>query len=159
MTKREETEQRVIDMAKELKEMHKEKMNLSEVQYRLWARTGVHSSKDNPPQVPMTTGSIPRGSVSQDLEESIISTAATIVKAAVAQNSPSSSVVQSPLINQTISEGTAHQKGLGVSPGKISEIRGKSYTQLATLKHLYEDGVLTLTEFEKQKEMILGGLI
>ena len=37
-------------------------MNLSEVQYRLWARmlvTGVHSSKDNPPQFPMITGSIP----------------------------------------------------------------------------------------------------
>jgi hypothetical protein len=108
----------------------------------------------------MITGSTPRRPVSQkeDLEESIISTAATIVKAAVAQNSPSSSVVQLPQINQTINEGTAPQKGLGVSPGKISEIRGKSYTQLATLKKLYEDGVLTLTEFEEQKEMILSGL-
>ncbi|MCG8622810.1 MAG: hypothetical protein MJE68_12545 [Proteobacteria bacterium] len=46
---------------------------------------------------------------------------------------------------------------MGVSPGKISEIRGKSYTQLATLKQLYEDGVLT-HEFQEQKEMILSGL-
>lgn len=124
--------------------------------------TGVHSSKDHPPHVPMITGSTPRRSVSQkrDLEESIISTAATIDIAVVAQNSPSSSVVQSPLINQTINEGTAHHKGLGVSvsPGKISEFCGRSYTQLATLKHLYEDGVLTLTQFEKRKEMILSGL-
>jgi hypothetical protein len=29
MTKREETEQRVVEMAEELKEMHKEKINLS----------------------------------------------------------------------------------------------------------------------------------
>ena len=118
--------------------MHEDELNLSEVQYRLWARmlvTGVDSSKENPPQVPMITGSTPRHPVSQN-----------------------SSVVQSPQINQTVSEGTAPQKGLGVSPGKISEIRGESYTQLATLKQLYEDGVLTLTEFDEQKEMILGGL-
>ena len=38
MTKHEETEQRVADIAEELKEMHEEKLKLSEVQYRLWAR-------------------------------------------------------------------------------------------------------------------------
>ena len=162
MTKREETEQRVAEIAEELKEMHEEELKLSEVQYRLWARmlvTGVHSSKETPPQVPMITGSTPRRQTSQkkDFEERIISTAAAVVKA-VSQNSPSSSVVQSPQVNQAITEGTTPQKGLGASPGKISEIRGKSYTQLATLKQLYEDGVLTLHEFEEQKEMILSGL-
>ena len=169
MTKREETEQRVVEIAEELREMHENSLKLSEVQYHLWARmlvTGVHSSKENPPQVPMITGSTPRRQVSQkkDLEASIISTAAAVVKAVTQQNSPcSSAMVQSPQINQTImrSEGTtAHNtgQGLGVSPGKISEIRGKSYTQLATLKQLYEDGVLTHHEFQEQKEMILSGL-
>ena len=164
MTKREETEQRVLDVAEELKDMHRDKMNLSEVQYRLWARmlvTGVHSSKDNPPQVPMIMGSTPRRPVTsqkKELEESLISTAATIVKASVAQNSPCSSIVQSPQINQTLNEGAAPQRALGISPGKISEIRSKSYTQLAPLKHLDEDEVLTLNEFEEQKEMILTGL-
>ena len=94
----------------------------------------------------------------KDIEDRIISTAAAVVKAAVSQSSPSSSVVQSPQVNQTISEGTTPQKGLGVSPGKISKICGKSYTQLATLKQLYEDGVFTLHEFEEQKEMNLSGL-
>ena len=165
VTKREETEQRVLDMAEELKEMHKEKMTLSEVQYRLWARmlvTGIHSSKDNPPQVPMITGGTPRrpvGSQKNELEQGLISTAATIVKAAVTQNSSCSSIVQSPHINQTVNDGaTPPQRGPGVSPGKVSEIRGKCYAQLATLKHLYEDDVLTSTEFEEQKEMILSGL-
>lgn len=164
MSKREETEQRVVEMADELKEMHEGKLELSEVQFRLWARmlvTGVHSSKETPPQIPMITGSTPRRQMSQkDLQESIISTAAAVVKA-VTQNSPSSSVAQSPQINQTISESGMPQsssQGLGVSPGKVSEIRGKSYSQLATLKQLYEDGVLTLREFEEQKEMILSGL-
>ena len=92
------------------------------------------------------------------MEASIISTAAAVVKAVTQQNSPcSSAMVQSPQINQTIMRSestTAHNtgQGLGVSPGKISEIRGKSYTQLATLKQLYEDGVLTHHEFQEQKD-------
>ena len=163
-SKREEAEQRVVEIAEELKELHEDKLKLSEVQYRLWARmlvTGIHSSKENPPQVPMITGSTPRRQVPQkkDFQESIISTAAAVVKA-VTQNSPNSSVVQSPRIQQTINESTPQSSGqyLGVSPGKASEIRGKSYSQLATLKQLHEDGVLTLNEFEDQKEMILNGL-
>ena len=63
MTKHEETEQRVAEIAEELKEMHEEELKLSEVQYRLWAQmlvTGVQSSKETPPQVPMITGSTPR---------------------------------------------------------------------------------------------------
>ena len=152
-SKREETEQRVVDIAEELKELHEDNLKLSEVQYRLWARmlvTGVHSSKENPPQVPMITGTTPRRQVSQkkgfDIQESIVSTAAAVVKA-VTQNSSNSSVVQSSQIQQTINESqtpqsSGHfQRELGVSPGKVSEIRGKNYSQLATLKQLYEDGV------------------
>ena len=165
-SKREETEQRVIEIADELKQLHQDKLELSEVQYRLWARmlvTGVHCSKENPPQVPVITGTTPRRKTSQNKEfqESIISTAAAVVKA-VTQNSPNSSTIQSPQIQQSITsapQSSSHlHRELGVSPGKASEIRGKSYSQLATLKQLYEDGVLTLGEFEEQKEMILDGL-
>ena len=159
-TKREETEDRVAKIAEELKQLHEDKLKLSEVQYRLWARmlvTGVHSSKETPPQVPMITGNTPRRQPQKDFQESIISTAAAVVKA-VTQNSPNSSVIQSPQIQQTIGEDIAPQRELGISPGKASEIRGKSYSQLGTLKHLYDDGVLTLHEFEEQKAMILNGL-
>ena len=112
--------------------MHENSLKLSEVQYCLWARilvTGVHSSKENPPQVPMITGSTPRRQVSQkkDMEASIISTAAAVVKAVTQQNSPcSSAMVQPPQINQTIMccESTTAQdtgQGLGISPSKIQK--------------------------------------
>ena len=39
MTKREETQQRVLDIVEELKEIHEDsELKLKEVQYRLWAR-------------------------------------------------------------------------------------------------------------------------
>jgi hypothetical protein len=73
----------------------------------------------------------------------------------VTQNSPySSAPVQSPQINLTISEVQNTGQGLGVSSGKITENRGKTYTQLATLKQLHEDGILTLShhEFQEQRD-------
>ena len=39
-------------------------------------------------------------------------------------------------------------KSIGILPGKISEIRGKSYTYLVTLKQLYEDDVRTINELD-----------
>ena len=124
--------------------------------------TGVHSSREHPPQVPMITGrATPRCNPEhKEFQESIVSTAAAVVKA-ITQNTTNSSTIQ---IQQTINEhltpqsSSHYQRKLGVSPGKASEIRGKRYSQLATLKQLYEDGVLTLQEFDKQKEMIFSSL-
>ena len=104
VSKREETEQRVLEIAEELEEMHEDDntLNFSEVQYRLWARmivTGVHNSKESPPQVPMITGSTPRRSQRKS-QETIISTAAAVVKAI--NNSPNSSTTQSPRIQQNL---------------------------------------------------------
>ena len=92
MTKREETEQCVVEIAEELREMHENSLKLSEVQYCSWAQMLVHSGKENPPQVPMITGSTRRQVFQEkDLEESIVSIAAVVVKA-VTQNSPCSSL-------------------------------------------------------------------
>ena len=55
-TKREEKEV-VEELAKELMDLHEDKMQLSETQYRLWARlivNGVHISKKTPPKFPMS---------------------------------------------------------------------------------------------------------
>ena len=65
--------------------------------------------------------------VSKDLEESIISTAAAVVKAAFVQNSPGFSVVHHLRLNGQSVKGQHHHQA-------ISEIHGRSYTQLATLK-------------------------
>lgn len=170
VTKREEKEQKVEELAKELKERN-ESMELSEVQYRLWARmiiTGVHSDKDTPPQIPMITGITPKRKQNvndkSDLQEAIISTAAAVVKAV--NTGSGSTLIQSPSIQQTIQDtSTLHTSNskpghslLGVSPGKVAEIRGKSFGQLSTLKRLYDDCVLTVEEFEEQKSAILSGL-
>ena len=164
LSKREEKELEVEELAKELKELNEERLDLSEVQYRLWARmitTGIHSSKDTPPQVPMITGIAPRKKPKKDaLSDTIVSTAAAVVKAI----SCSSPVTQSPTIHQTISDSSTPTRPalgssqLGISPGKVAEIRGKSFGQLNALKQLYDDCVLTRDEFEEQKQVILSGL-
>ena len=85
VTKREEKEQKVEELAKELKERNEVSMELSD---HLWARmiiTGVHSDKDTPPQIPIITGITPKRKQKtnerSDLQEAIISTAAAVVKA------------------------------------------------------------------------------
>ena len=83
----------------------------------------------------------------QTLQESIVSTAAAVVKAMTStDHSSTSHLTQSPKIHQTLKDSS-----LGVSPGKATDIRGESLCQLATVKRLYEDNVLTHEEFEEQK--------
>ena len=167
-TKRESKENQIEQLAGELKERNKDKLELTEPQYRLWARllsTGVHSSKDEPPKIPLITGVTPkrRSKVDEDrrfLQESIASTTAAVVKAV----NSGGTLVQSPSIQQTVQEpSTSSNKSdnrsqLGVSPGKAAEIRGKSFGQLNALKQLYDDQVLTLEEFQEQKTVILSQL-
>lgn len=156
-TKREEKEQHVEDLAKELQELHGDKLELSDTQYRLWARmiiTGIHASKETPPQIPLITGVTPKRKQSDTFKDTIMHTATAVMKA-VTSNFPSPTIVQTPQIQQTISQS---QEAAGVSPGKAADIRGKSFDQLSTLKKLFEDGVLTQKEFEEQKDIILTGL-
>ena len=138
-SKREDMEDRIADLAKELEEAHAGNLELNELQYRMWARlivTGAHFSKDKPPKCPMITGSTPRCQpLRKDVQESIVSTAAAVVKA-VMQSSPNSSIIQLPQVRQTIGEDRGVQRDIGISPGKVSEIRGKGYSQLGTLKQL-----------------------
>lgn len=152
-SKREEKEDHVRLLAEELQEQHQDKLDLNEVQYRLWSRmivTGTHSSKDVPPQVPLIIGTTPKKPKHSVFEETIMNTANAMMKAV----SKSSLDVQSTQI-QNIND---CQIATGVSPGKVVDIRGKSLGQLATLKQLFIDGVLSQEEFDEQKEIILGGL-
>ena len=47
---------------------------------------------------------------------------------------------------------------VGLSPGKAVELRMKTFEQLRYLQQLYEDGILTIKEFEDQKEKKLSSL-
>lgn len=162
LSKREEKEKQVEQLAEELKELNESKLDLTEVQYRLWARmisTGIHSSKDTPPQIPMITGVTPKRKKKLDeerrtLQDSIVSTAAAVMKAV--SSGGSTSIQQSTQDPSTPNKKSKSQ--LGMSPGKVAEIRGKSFGQLSALKQLYDDNVLTQEEFEEQKDVILSDL-
>ena len=83
-TKREEKEDEVKVLADELQEKHKDKLNLNEVQYRLWSRmiiSGVHTSKDVPPQIPLLSGPTTPKKPKHSLEEAILNTATAMMKA------------------------------------------------------------------------------
>ena len=132
-TKCGEKEQRVEDLAKELQELHGERLELNDTQYRLSARmtvTGIHASKDMPPQVPLITGVTPKRKQADTFKDTIMHTASAIMKAATS-NYPSPTIVQMPHIQQTTSQS---QEAAGVSLGKAAEICGKSFDQLGTLK-------------------------
>jgi len=47
---------------------------------------------------------------------------------------------------------------MGISPGKAVEIRGKCYSQLASLKQLFEESVIDEKELKEQKSSILETL-
>ena len=151
-TRREEKEERIAMMAEELQEIHEDnKFGFNELQYRLWARMIVHEnhdSKEVPPQVPLLQGLPQKKAKSNPFEETMMTTATAVMKAIT--NNQDQGVVRSTQIQNI----TDH----GISPGKAVDIRSRSLDQLATLKQLYIDGVLTEVEFSEQKDIILSGL-
>ena len=156
-SKREEKEDRVKLIAEELQTMHKDKLDLNEVQYRLWSRmiiSGIHCSKEIPPQV---TGINSQKKPKSNLfEETMMNTATAVMKAIT--NNQDSGITRSTQIQKNISNSTGTPIATCVSPGKAVDVRGKSLGQLATLKQLFIDGVLSQEEFNEQKEIILGSL-
>ena len=75
--------------------------------------TGVHSSKENPPQVPMITAgyySTSAGITKEgfDIQESIVSMAAAVIKA-VMQNSPTPLLFNHPKFNRRSMKAKHHK--------------------------------------------------
>ena len=146
-SKRAAKEREVEDIVKELKDLHQDTIEkYSDPQYRLWARmitNGTHSSKETPPQVPMITGITPSRSARKTLEDTVVSTVSAVVKA-----------MASPQKNFSLSQ----ESGMGLSPSKAVDIRGKCFAQLSSLKKLFEDAVITEDELQEQKSSILKTL-
>ncbi len=158
-SKRAEKEREIDDLVTELKEMHSDKRNLSDPQYRLWARmitNGIHSSKEPPPQVPMITGATPTRTPRRSIEEAVASTVTAVVKGMGAAQPQQTQPGALAFPSHVASPHT--QTPLGVSPGKAVEIRGKCFSQLASLKQLFEESVLTEDELKEQKTSILETL-
>ena len=146
-TKYTEREDKIEEMATELKGKHGDRFSYP--QYKLWARLitcGQHADKENAPNVPMITGSYSkeRKLKESNLSEAIAGAAVAIVKA----------LKQSPEKNTTASSTTV----VAVSPGKKVMLSGQYLKQLETIQKLKDEGVLTLAEFQVQKERIMDNL-
>ena len=157
-TKQADREAEIDRLVDELKEIHSDE-DYTEPQYRLWARmiqNGIHVSKQDPPRIPLITGVAPaqkKRKRMDDVEQTIISTASALVKAAF--NPSQVSTTQSPSFQQTVIASTSESQP---SPGKAAEIRGKCLSQLSVLKRLFDDDVLTEEELKEQKSEIFRTL-
>lgn len=146
LLKRQEKEEELESVFKELKSKHGDKFSLP--QLKLWSRmvsTGLHEDMDSPPDIPALrdTGKKPR---KETLADAISNAAITFTKALSTSQEP----------NSTLSEAT--KSTTGVSPGKAVELRMKNLEQLRYLQNLYEDGILNDKEYSEQKSNILSSL-
>lgn len=141
-----EREDKIEEMATELEGKHGDKYSYP--QYKLWARLitcGQHGDKENAPNVPMITGSYSkeRKLKESNFNEAIAGAAVAIVKA----------LKQSPEKNEITPTTVA-----AVSPGKKVMLSGQYLKQLETIQRLKDEGVLTIAEFQAQKERIMDNL-
>ena len=102
-------------------------------------KCGQHTLKDNPPNIPMITGSYSRGKNPKEpgVGEAIADAAVAIIKALKGSPAP-------PIA--------------GISPGKKVLQSGQYLKQLETIQKLKDDGLLNKSEFEAQKERIMINL-
>jgi len=96
----------------------------------------THDDMDNPPKVPMITGSVQRQPCSESLTDALTS---AVAKAFSPTTPPSS---------QTMI----------CSPSKTVDIKMKNLEQLRILQQLREDGILNEEEFKMQKQIIIKSL-
>jgi hypothetical protein len=148
-TRRQEMEDEVDNVSEQLKEKHGEKYDLPMV--RLWAKSvcnGVHDDLDNPPDLPPFNNYLtPKKPRRNSLNEALTGAAVAISNAF--KPGPGS---ENPGSTQS------HIPSVGVSPSKTIELRMKNYEQLRYLQQLLDDGILSTSEFEKQKGKILSSL-
>ena len=109
-------------------------------------KCGQHAHRDHPPNVPMITGSYSKEKKQKDsgLGDVIAGAAVAIVKA----------LKSSPERKENCL--TTHT--MGISPGKKVALSGQYLKQLETIQKLKDEGVLTLSEFEQQKQRIMTNL-
>lgn len=63
-----------------------------------------------------------------------------------------------PPLPVTSTRNSSNGSSIGLSPGRLAELRMKNIQQLRELQRLYEENVLTLEEFAGQKRIVLETL-
>lgn len=157
-TKRKELDIDLDDTVRKLREKHGSTYSLP--QMRLWARmiaAGHHESTDNPPQIPAITGITPKREKKTSLSSAL---AGAAVSFASALRSPGTNANASSVVINAESPKNASEKPLqiGLSPGRVTEIRSKKLRELRELQQLLEDNILSTAEFTEQKELVLNSL-
>ena len=145
--KRANQSEKAQSIVTELQKLHRDKYTM--IQYRLWARmivSGIHTTTEEPPDVPAITGTNKKkhsGKKSTNVNPMKVTTESDVCDNQTAPHSPS-------LARQANS--------IGISPGRVVDIRCKYLDQLGSIKKLFEDRVLNEDEFLEQKRIILSSL-
>ena len=124
---------------------------------RLWAKliqTGKHDSYETPPPIPLFSDATPSKPKKASLAESVNGAAAAVTGAA----SAIVNVLQPSQPNKSKPNESAQSDGTTISPLKVASLRRSCLEDLKKLKGLLEDGVLTATEFNNEKQQILRAL-
>ena len=112
----------------------------------LWAKlikSGRHESYEDPPQIPLITGSSIAKPKKETLADAFAGAASAIVKVLHDKPQPTKSPVK---------------KDSTLSPMKMATLRRGCLEDLRKLKELLQDGVLTEIEFNREKQQILSVL-
>ena len=114
---------------------------------RLWSKMialNLHDNYDTPPDISAFSGCIPK----KAKKDSTISEALTNAAVAFANVCSGHDVSQGQHSNGS-------SLSNAVSPCKSIELRMKNFEQLRYLQHLYDDGILNLSEYSEQKKAFL----
>ena len=117
---------------------------------RLWAKMidkGRHDDYNEPPQIPLITGSSNSKKKSPSVADALAN-AATAIASAI--QSPSSTPQTPKRVNSAVTESSSK-----FSPMSSARLRRSCLDDLKTLKELHQDGVV---EFSDQKEKIMKTL-
>ncbi len=118
---------------------------------RQWARliqSGQHDDYDNPPAIPLITGSpAPAKAKKESVTDALTGAATAFVT--LLQSKDSHSSAETPLLRKV----GMHNY---ISPMKSTQIRRSCLEDLKKMKELLKDGVLTEEEFAAEKQGILA---
>ena len=135
---------------KDLKRKHPDMAN---PKLRLWAKMidkGRHDDYDNPPAIPLITGSAPAKKKANVADA--LANAATVIANAFQSPQPS---IGSPHKSSSTSTITVSGSSSTFSPLSRAKLRRSCLEDLKSLNELYQEAVLSETEFIEQKEKIL----
>ena len=138
-----EREGEVDEIYRELDAKHSGKYEVPKL--RLWARmisSNLHDSMDYPPKIPVFGGGLQPKRPRQDLSSALNGAAVAFTQA----------------LNHGQGTGSEEQPTSITTTQMQVDLRMKNLEQLKFIKQLYDNGVLTETEFTEQKENILSAI-